>query len=153
MHLMLCLSTLSTLVFALHQYQISLVSTVSTIRKAFHPVFEMFYSNLYRQCRHKPLLCSQKWKAFHSVFEMFYSNLYLYPDSDGRLFIRYSKCSTQICIDSVNISPFFALRDGRLFIRYLKCSTQICICIRIQMEGFSSGIRNVLLKSVSTVST
>ena len=68
---MLCLSTLSTLVFALHQYQISLVSTVLTIQKAFHPVFEMFYSNLYRQCRHKPLLCSlssivqdQYWKAF-----------------------------------------------------------------------------------------
>ena len=45
------------------------------------------------------------------------------PDSDRRLFIRYSKCSTQICIDSVDNPD----SDRRLFIRYSKCSTQICI--------------------------
>ena len=108
MHLMLCLSTLSTLVFALNQYQISLVSTVSTIPKAFHPVFEMFYSNLYRQCQHKPFLCSLSSKVQHQ-YRMSLVSTVSGQSSDRRLFIQYLKCSTQICINSVDISPFFAL--------------------------------------------
>ena len=51
--------------------QICIDSVFALRRKAFHLVFKMFYSNLYWQCRHKPLLCSlssivqdQYWKAF-----------------------------------------------------------------------------------------
>ena len=62
-------------------------------------------------------------------------------DSDRRLFIRYSKCSTQICIDSVDnpnaefshlidpqtpVSTNIALNALHALI-YSKCSTQICI--------------------------
>ena len=57
--------------------------------------------------------------------------------TDGRLFIRYLKCSTQMSFVStvstirinsglirINSNPDL---DGRLFIQYSKCSTQICI--------------------------
>ena len=53
-------------------------------------------------------------------------------DSDRRLFIRYSKCSTQICIDSVDNpnAEFSHLIDPvstNILRIYSKCSTQICI--------------------------
>ena len=136
MHLMLCLLTLSTLVFALHQYRMSLVSTVSTIRIQIQ--MEGFSSGiqnvllklpLYRQCQQSGF----RWKAFHLVFEMFYSNYPCIdsidnPDSDGRLFIWYSKCSTQMTLVST-VSTIW-INWG-------------LIRIWIQTEDFSSGIHPV----------
>ena len=58
------------------------------------------------------------------------------PDSDGRLFIRYLKCSTQmsLCIDSVdNLDSGW--QKASVWIRYLDCRQS-----RFRMKGFSSGI-------------
>ena len=120
--------------------------------------------SLYRQCRHKLFLCSLSSIVQHQYQMSLVSTIWwaLYQQSGFRwkdgLFIRYSKCSTQICIDSVdnpnanialnalhalifistvltNKIPYlyrqcrqsgFRWKDG-LFIRYSKCSTQICI--------------------------
>ena len=121
MHLMLCLSTLSTLVFALHQYQISLVSTVSTIWKAFHPVFEMFTQICIDSVNISPFFA-----VFNSTTSV--------PDaclvstvSTIRILLKCStqmcinsvnnpnaEFSTQICIDSVDISPFFAVFNSTM---------------------------------------
>ena len=99
------------------------VSTVSTIWKAFHLAFEMFYSNqreksacMYRQCQ-----------------------------QSLRLFIWYSKCSTQIreknvhaCIDSVDNPEGFS----NVLLKSEK-NLHACIDSVDNLEGFS----NVLLKS------
>ena len=51
-------------------------------------------------------LCSLCWIVQHQ-YQMTIRIRIQKPSEDGRLFIWYSKCSTQICIDSVDISPFF----------------------------------------------
>ena len=90
----------------------SLVSTVSIIRKALHPVFEMFYSNLYlsllsvfnstTSVPDEPCIDSvdpEIRKALHPVFEMFYSNLYL---SLLSVFNSTTSVPDEPCIDSVD---------------------------------------------------
>ena len=79
----------------------SLVSTVSTIRKALHPVFEMFYSNLYLSLLSvfNSTTSVPDEPALHPVFEMFYSNLYL---SLLSVFNSTTSVPDEPCIDSVD---------------------------------------------------
>ena len=99
----------------------------------------MFYSN--EPCIDSVDNPNEVSTVFRINWGLIRSGFNLNLDSDRRLFIRYSKCSTQICIDSVDnpnaefshlidpqtpVSTNIALNALHALI-YSKCSTQICI--------------------------
>ena len=75
----------------------SLVSTVSIIRKALHPVFEMFYSNLYLSLL--SVFNSTTSVPDEPCIESVYSNLYL---SLLSVFNSTTSVPDEPCIDSVD---------------------------------------------------
>ena len=115
------------------------------IWNAFHPVFEMFYSNLHVQ----PCIDSvdnpdsgseRKYGRFfiwYSVFEMLYSNLHVQPCID-------SVYNLDACIDCVNISPICAPL-------YAEFSHLILLCIRCCVRATNTSVNSVDKHSIKCI--
>ena len=99
-----------------------LIPNLDSDRRLFIPVFEMPSTQMNRQCRQSRFGFRKYRKAFHPVF----CRTFQIPDEKPSIWIRTSR---------------FGFR--RKAFHPVFCLT---IQIRIQTEGFSSGIWNVLLK-------